>query len=150
MNVSVFNSLHKLSYRVLLLLYIHGSEKVSVDRLTALDYITVYGNDFGISHENLHGNNRFRFSEYAGRRKSINEALKSLVLIGYIQFHSLKRGFLYSITQTGQQVCKTLNDSYASKYIENGKMAISFADEMSDRELTKAINEYSIFIAQEG
>lgn len=150
MNGNVFNSLHELSYRILLLLYVHESKKVSVDRLTALDFITVYGNDFGISQKNLHGNNRFRFSEYAGRRKAVNESLKSLVLKGYVQFYSLKNGFLYNISQTGQQVCKILNDSYANKYIKNGKMAIKFAYEMSDRELTKSINEYSILAAKEG
>lgn len=150
MNEYVFNSLHEFSYRILLLLDAHGSQKASVDRLTSLDFICVYGNDFTISEENLHGNNRFRFSEYAGRRKSVNEALKALVVLGYVQFHALKKGFLYSITPSGQQFCLTLNDIYATKYLVNAAAAIKYAFNMSDRELTKTINDYSIVVAREG
>jgi hypothetical protein len=150
MKNTLFNSTHELSYRVLLLLNAHGNSKVSVDRLAALDFISVYGMDFSISEENLHGINRFRFSEYAGRRCGINDSIKLLVVLGYVQFHSLKKGFLYSITQEGKGLCQMLNDDYATQYTKNAINAMSFSKEYSDRELAQKINDYSIAVAKEG
>lgn len=150
MKNTLFNSPHELSYRVLLLLNAHGNSKVSVDRLAALDFISVYGIDFNISEENLHGINRFRFSEYAGRRRGINDSIKLLVVLGYVQFHPLKKGFLYSITQKGKRLCQMLNDDYATQYTKNAINAILFSKEYSDRDLTQTINDYSIAVAKEG
>ena len=150
MKNTLFNSPHELSYRVLLLLNAHGNTKVSVDRLAALDFISVYGMDFNVSEENLHGINRFRFSEYAGRRIGINDSIKLLVVLGYVQFHPLRKGFLYSITQEGKGLCQMLNDDYAIQYTKNAINAISFSKKYSDRELTQRINDYSIVVAKEG
>ena len=57
MMTNVFNTTFELSLRVLLTLDSSNNSPRTVDIITALDFITVYGKDFGISDENLHGDN---------------------------------------------------------------------------------------------
>lgn len=75
----IFNTPFEASLRILIILNVIHT-RLSVDRITAMDFISTYGKDFGVSEHNLHGDNNFRFSEYASKRKIISEAIKSLVL----------------------------------------------------------------------
>ena len=118
--------------------------RVTVDWLSCLDFVTTYGKDFGISEFNLHGDNEYRFSEYAAKREIIGIAIKELVLRGYISPHCNKSGFNYSITTAGIKLCKTLNDEYAETYEKIAEMAINHFADYTDRKLMNCINEKAI------
>ncbi len=150
MTKKLFNSRHEISYRILLLLSTCKERKLSIDRIAALDFITIYGVDFGVSEENLHGMNSFRFSEYAGRRYLISEGIKALVISGYVQFYPHRQGFLYRISEEGLSFCGRLCDDYAKAYVANASQAVSFSKKYSDRKLAKIICDYSILISREG
>lgn len=77
---NVFNTTFEVSLRVLLTLEV-SEDKLSADMIAVSDFITVYGRDFGISSENLHGDNSYRFGEFGIRRELVKEAVKSLVLM---------------------------------------------------------------------
>ena len=79
----LFNTAFEVSLRVLLILNV-AQEKLSLEKITAFDFIANYGTDFEVSDYNLHGINRLRFSEYTVRREKINRGIKDLVLIGYV------------------------------------------------------------------
>ena len=121
---NIFNSAFELSLRVLILMKTKKS-RVTVDWLSCIDFVTTYGKDFGVSEFNLHGDNEYRFSEYAAKREIIGSAIKELVLRGYITPHCNKSGFNYSITPAGIQLCETLNDAYAETYEKIAEMAIN-------------------------
>lgn len=150
MTERVFNSRHEISYRILLLLSVCQESKLSIDRIAALDFIAIYGVDFGVSEKNLHGMNSFRFSEYAGRRHLIHDGIKALVVSGYVQFYPHRQGFLYGISEEGLSFCRRLCDDYAKTYIANASRAIHLLKEYSDRELAKVICDYSILKSREG
>lgn len=96
----IFNTPFEVSLRILIVLNVSYA-RLSVDRISALDFITIYGKDFGVSEYNLHGDNDYRFSEYASKREIISQAVKNLVLVGYILPHCNKSGFTYSISKSG-------------------------------------------------
>ena len=131
----IFNSSLEISLRMLIILNTVQS-RLSVDRIAALDFISIYGKDFGVSEYNLHGDNDYRFSEYTSKREIVSQALKELVLGGYIIPHCNKSGFNYSI-----------NDKYAEDFTNIAKKTNSLFLEHSDRKLIRSINEYAINMA---
>ena len=139
----VFNSSLEISLRILIILNTVKS-RLSVDRITALDFISIYGKDFGSSEYNLHGDNDYRFSEYTSKRKIVSQALKELILRGYIIPHCNKSGFNYNISRSGTMFCRSLNDKYAEDFTDIVKKTDSLFFEYSDRELIYIINEYAI------
>lgn len=139
----IFNSSLEISLRMLIILNTVQS-RLSVDRIAALDFISIYGKDFGVSAYNLHGDNDYRFSEYTSKREIVSQALKELVLGGYIIPHCNKSGFNYSISSNGTMFCESLNDQYAEDYADIVKKANSLFLEYSDRKLIRSINEYAI------
>ena len=96
----IFNTTFEVSLRILIVLNVTQT-RLSIDRVSAMDFMAIYGKDFGVSEYNLHGDNNYRFSEYASKRKIMSESLKNLVLRGYILPHCNKSGFTYSISKSG-------------------------------------------------
>ena len=133
----------EVSLRVLIILNVSNA-RLSVDRISALDFMTIYGKDFGVSECNLHGDNDYRFSEYASKRDIISQAVKNLVLVGYILPHCNKSGFTYSISKSGISFCHALNNEYAEKYSTIAKKAHSTFSSCSDRKIVYTINKYAI------
>ena len=139
----IFNTTFEMSLRILIALNVTQT-RLSIDRISALDFISIYGKDFGVSGYNLHGDNSYRFSEYAVKREIISESLKNLVLIGYVLPHCNKSGFTYSISESGISFCQSLNDEYAEKYAAIAKKAHNIFSSYSDRKLIHMINDYAI------
>lgn len=139
----VFNSSFEVSLRMLIILNT-VSGRLSIERITALDFIAIYGKDFGVSEYNLHGDNDYRFSEYTAKRKIVSQALKELVLRGYITPHCNKSGFNYSISKIGKMFCEALNDRYAEDFTDIVKKTNLQFLGYSDRKLIRSINEYAI------
>ena len=142
----IFNSSLEISLRMLIILNTVQS-RLSVDRIAALDFISIYGKDFDVSEYNLHGDNDYRFSEYTSKREIVSQALKELVLRGYIIPHCNKSGFNYSISRSGTMFCESLNDKYAEDFTNIVKKTNSLFREYSDRKLIRSINEYAINMA---
>lgn len=140
---NIFNTSFEVSLRILIILNTVQT-RLSSDRITALDFIAIYGKDFGVSEYNLHGDNDYRFSEYTSKREIVSQAIKELVLRGYITPHCNKSGFNYSISKEGVSFCKSLNDKYAEDFTDIVKKTDSLFFEYSDRELIYIINEYAI------
>lgn len=141
--MTIFNSSFEVSLRILLILYV-TQDKISVDRIVAIDFIAVYGKDFGVSEDNLHGDNNYRFSEYAARRQMVSQAIKELVINNYIIPHVNKKGFCYSISDDGKSFCESLNDEYANVYKSNLERASKKFSSYSDRKMVQQINEYAV------
>lgn len=139
----VFNTQFEVSLRILMALNV-TQIRLSIDRLSALDFISIYGRDFGVSEYNLHGDNDYRFSEYASKRDIISQSIKYLVLIGYILPHCNKSGFTYSISKSGTSFCRALNDEYAENYAVIIKRTHNMFSSYSDRKLIYTINDYAI------
>ena len=79
----IFNSTFENALRLVLLLDTFKTPQ-TLDMLYAVDFISVYGADFGISDTNLNGDNHYKFSEFASRREVVRLALKEMVLQGFI------------------------------------------------------------------
>lgn len=140
---NIFNSIFEISIRVLIVLNTTHT-KMSLDRISCFDFLAVYGKDFGISDYNLHGNNNYRFSEYTAKRILVNQAIKDLVLKGYVTPFCYKKGFYYNISNAGEKYCNSLCDEYAEQYQINIQKANSLFLNYNDRKLLNYINEYAI------
>lgn len=139
----VFNTPFEIALRVLIILNT-AKVKLSIDRITCFDFISTYGVDFGVSEYNLHGNNKYRFGEYAIKRAIVSKSLKRLVLKGYIKPFCSKNGFSYYISESGSSFCQSLHDDYADSLESIVNNTISVFSEFSDRRLTCFINENAI------
>lgn len=78
----LFNSTFEVSLRALLLLSQTTDVNMTIDRLVAYDFISLYSRNFDLGDINLHGDNEYGFSELSARRTVMQEALKELVLDG--------------------------------------------------------------------
>jgi len=140
---NVFNTPFEMSLRILIILNT-AQGKLSIDRITALDFISIYGRDFDVSEYNLHGDNSYRFSEYATKREIVSQAIKELVLRNYIIPLCNKSGFVYSISSSGMSFSESLNDEYAECFTGIVNKSIDLFSNYSDRKLIQHITEYAI------
>lgn len=147
---SIFNSTFEISLRVLLILEDSNESLYSSDMLAAIDFMAVYGQDFGVSDSNMHGNNLFKYSEFATRRELTKEATKNLVLKGLISVNCNENGFTYTITTTGTQYCASLKSDYANSYREMIIKVNRYIKDMSEKNILSLINQHSIRSLRKG
>lgn len=114
--MKLFNTQFELSLRAVLMLAAAERKDMTLDRIAVYDFIAIYGSYFGITENNLHGENDYSFSEFASRREILNEALKNLVLDGLVQAKHRKLGFCYEITEVGRTFCNKQSTEYANAY----------------------------------
>lgn len=117
---------------------------ITLDRIVAYDFMTLYGCDFGASTFNLHGVNHFKFSELAAKRITCSKGIKSFVLEGLISVTQTKNGFLYSVTPVGEKYVKALKSDYKQQYLDTLKVIQEKYDSVLDAELLKIINNTGI------
>lgn len=141
--ISVYNSIAEIKLRILLLLTTSTQEFLSSDMIAALDFITVYGKEFGISDKNLHGDNRYKFSELPSRREIVGKAIKSLVLDGMLEI-SLANGFEYQINNKGFDYIDSFETEYSEEYTENAALACKKYGDMDEAELLIMIQSKSV------
>lgn len=147
---SIFNSPFEISLRVLLILENSNGLLYSSDMLAAIDFMAVYGQDFGISDNNMHGNNLFKYSEFATRRELTKEATRNLVLKDLISVDCSQNGFTYTITTIGIQYCSSLKSDYANCYREMVTKVLNYIEDMSEKKVLNLINEHSIRSLRKG
>lgn len=141
--MSVYNSISEIKLRILLLLEVSTQEYLSSDMIAALDFITVYGKEFGVSDKNLHGDNRYKFSELPSRREIVSKAIKSLVIDGMLDI-SLKNGFEYQINNKGFKFIDSFETEYSDEYSKNASLACEKYGDMEESKLFKMIQSKSV------
>ena len=116
MSVSALASTFELSLRIMLMLDALPVSALDEEQIAALDFVAVYAADFGILDENLHGYGAYRFGEYPARRKNTSDALRGLVLDGYVELVPSVSGYDFAITDKGRALCAKITNGYASEY----------------------------------
>ena len=140
MNNKVFNTTFEISMRLLLVLSLTKKRGLTLDNLATADFITNYSKEFGLSDNNLHGDNEFSFSEFSTRRSLAQDAIKQLVLEGMIEVSYSTDGFRYSISERGQAFSNTLTSDYTTEYRLYAKKAIIYMDSKNEKELLNLIS----------
>lgn len=128
----------------MLILYSSQNHGMTIDRITAYDFMTIYGSDLGVSEKNLHGINHFSFSELTSKRATCSEGVKSFVLDGLISVTRNRGGFLYSLTTSGQKYVEALDSDYKAQYLKIVKTVHSKYGQITDTELIKTINQAAV------
>jgi len=142
---NLLNTPFEISLRSLIMLGAADAQWKTADMIVAADFITVYSRDFGISDVNLHGDNDYKFSEFALRRELMKKAVKLLVVNGLINVSSTDNGFFYSINQKGMAYCTKFTNDYAITYRRLAKQVLTcYITNKSEREILKIINRYSL------
>ena len=113
--IRLYNSVNEVKLRVLLLLDETIKYPLTEDMILAMDFISVYGKDFGICEENLHGDNSYKYSELASRKEVINQSIKRLFLEGLIDVDTSK-GYRYSINDSGIDFISHIYNDYTEEY----------------------------------
>lgn len=138
----LFNSIFENSLRMLLLLDEYDMPQ-TLDRLYAIDFMSLYSRSFGITDEDINGDNEYKFSEFASHRELVRAALKELVLDGMAQAVGYVNGMAYIITSEGEDYCESLSSAYAREYRKSAKAVISATDDLSERKLISSIYDMS-------
>lgn len=136
---NVFNTEFEVSLRLLLLMDCLGS-RVTADKATALDYIALYGKEFGITGYNLHGDNRLGFSAIAARRQIINKTLKTMVLDGWLNVTNTSKGFCYSLSEGASRAADRLSEGYSEVYRLAVRAAIKKYGDLNEEQLLEKIS----------
>ena len=140
--IKIFNSRFENSLRMVLLLSVYSTPE-DIDRLYITDFITVYGKEFGISEENLNGDNDFKYSEFQTRKTACRNALRELVLNGLVIPIKDEKCIFYQITQAGRDFAEDLNSNYAVEYRKCALKAITYTNNYTGRQLIVLINKQS-------
>lgn len=113
--IQVFNSEFEISTRILLLLSTFN-EPLNAGYIKAIDLLSIYGKQYGVSDVNLHGDSSYSFSEVATRHDTVANSLKSLVKSNLINVKSSAEGYVYQINQNGSDCCRQMASDYANEY----------------------------------
>lgn len=112
---SLFNSRFETSLRVLLLLTEATVWPLSASTISNIDFMATYGKEFGVSDYDLHGQNRYKFSQLTAKKLLVDEAIKKLVRLGFISV-DLSDGYRYMITDSGVNFIDEMDDTYSQQY----------------------------------
>lgn len=104
------------SLRIIVLLNEIKTHPLSEQQISCIDFLSIYGADYDLLDENLHGYGIFRFSEYSAKKELIANSLKKLALRGFVIFNKTKSGYLYSLSDAGEIIANKIQDSYSNEY----------------------------------
>jgi hypothetical protein len=133
-NNGVFNTVFEVGLRVVVLLDESGRD---LDALTIqlADFIATFGKEFHISSSSAQGDNPYMYCEFESREALVVDALKRLVLDGYLLPSATKDGIVYRTTLAGHRLAQSLDSDYADEY----RNAAGPALELVNRRGTKAM-----------
>jgi len=140
----LFNTPFEIGLRILLALYAIHPKAATLDRLTAYDFISVYGKDFGVTENSLNGINSFNFSELSTRRGICSKGIKEFALDGLIDVQQSKTGFKYKISKAGKVFVEALDSDYAKQYTASVSTVNKIYGDKSDTALVSDINNKAV------
>ena len=140
----LFNSPFETGLRAMLILSLIKSNGITIDRISAYDFMTTYGKDFSVSQQNLHGDNSYSFSELSSKRAVFTEGIKMLVLGGLIAVNRTDKGFLYKLTANGHKYIQTLESDYKDQYIAVAEKVHKKYARKSDSAILKGISDIAV------
>lgn len=131
---SVFNTVFEVGLRVVILLDESGRD---LDELAIqlADFIATYGKEFKISESSAQGDNPYMYCEYESREVLVRDALKGLVLDGYLLPSATANGIVYRTTLAGHRFARSLESEYADEYRDAAGPAL----ELVNSKGTKAV-----------
>ena len=136
---NVFNTPFEMSLRILLLLSAGGSK--TSDMLALTDTVAIYGAEFGIADENLHGGVNFILDEFDTRRELTKEAISQFVRRGLLRVAQEYDGFRFSITEQGKAFSDSLESDYATGYRSLVNASNAFIGDKTEREVFLLMSE---------
>lgn len=139
MKNKVFNTNFENMLRILLLMSVLG-KPVNADRLTALDFICIYGKKCRILDKNLHGDNEFGFAEFTNKREKIAEAIKLAVKNNYLIVDKNSDGIVYSLNDRGNIIVSNIQSAYSKAYSVGAKIVCRKYAYSTDEEILKYIS----------
>ena len=139
----LFNTPFETSLRVLLTLRVFG-EAMTLDKIAAADFMTIYARDFSLAAYNLNGDNSLSFSEVASKRVLVGKAIKQLVLNRLISAVQNRSGFTYEITAQGAHICDELTSDYTEEYIVMSQAVCKYFESKSEVEILAEINKRAL------
>lgn len=140
--MKIFNSDFEMKLRVLLLLS-QTKRALSREEIVNFDFITIYSADFGVGEENLHGDNKFKYGEFASRQELCWIALKQLVVDGLVTIVT-KDGFSYKISAAGLQYANDMESAYSIEYREIARKVFAQYSNYSEKETRSEIDKKAI------
>ena len=141
----LFNSVYEMKLRTLFVLAAKPDEVFSVERINAIDFISLYGKLFDVADVNIHGDSPYKYAELASRRELIKEATRTLVLEGLV-FPDLRDGFSYGILDAGKTLVGKFESEYAVEYRSNVERTMQQYGDYSEQDLMKLIERNSVVI----
>ncbi|MFR8775509.1 MAG: ABC-three component system middle component 2 [Eggerthellaceae bacterium] len=142
MGNKLFNTPFELSLHVVMLLEAVDTG-ITLDRIAAYDFITIYCEDFGFADRSLNGENGFAFSELSARRNLTMTAIKVLVVDGLVIATDDETGILYSVSESGKRMSEDFQSEYATKYKELMRLVVEKYGNYSDVQLFNEVNRQS-------
>lgn len=136
----LFNTPFETGLRAMLILSTIRSSGMTIDRLSAYDFMTIYGKDFEVSDRNLHGDNSYSFSELSSKRVMCSEGVKMFVLDGLIAVNRTEGGFLYKLTPAGRKYIGVLESDYKEQYLSIAQNVHKKYARRSDSTILKEIS----------
>ncbi len=140
--MKIFNSDFEMELRILLLLS-QTKRALSREEIVNYDFITIYSADFGIGEENLHGDNKYKYGEFASRPELCWIAIKQLVLDGLVTVIT-KDGFAYKISAAGLDYTKAMESAYSIEYREIARKVFQQYANYSEKEMRSEIDKKAI------
>ena len=117
---------------------------MTLDKIAAVDFMTIYARDFGLAAYNLNGNHSLSFSEVASKRVLVGKAIKQLVLNRLVSAVQNRSGFTYEITEKGARICDELTSDYTDEYIVMSQAVYKQLEGKSEVELLAEINKRAL------
>lgn len=136
---NVFNSLKENIQRVLLNLLVNN--QLSINRLILIDYISLYGKDFGVSEININGDGPYNLTEYVTKRTQLKEAVNYLVRNGFVHAEINNKKFVFRLSDKGLEYCNSFKSDYAIDYIDQVTITKEFFLTYSDDKIQKFVEE---------
>ena len=128
MKNKVFNTTFENMLRILLLMGVLNAPANS-DRLTALDFICIYGNKCKVLDSNLN------------KREKIAEAIKLAVKNAYVDVEQGQDGFVYSLNDRGEKIIAAIQSPYVKSYMLGAKIITRKFARTSDEDILKYISK---------
>lgn len=117
---------------------------MTLERLVSYDFISVYPSAFGLEGNNIHGENKLKFSEFPSRRVMMKKAVDDLVFRGLAELSATINGYKYSISPDGIVFAEKLNNSYSHDLRLNVIRTDEAFFNLDDVSIAKLINEKAI------